>query len=72
VVVTPALASSVLPAALNWQNVANDFHGPTYAIAGLIVVGIVAAVVVQVRRHRRAASVAAGQPPARSHRAGRR
>jgi membrane protein DedA with SNARE-associated domain len=69
---TAALGIAGYALGANWQNVANDFHGPTYAIAGLIVAGIVAAVVVQVRRHRRAASVADGQPSARSHLAGRR
>jgi membrane protein DedA with SNARE-associated domain len=69
---TAALGIAGYALGANWQNVANDFHGPTYAIAGLIVAGIVAAVVVQVRRRRRAASVADGQPPARSRRASRR
>jgi membrane protein DedA with SNARE-associated domain len=45
----------------NWQSVANDFHGPTYAIAGLIVVGIVAAVIVHFRRRRRATSATGDQ-----------
>jgi membrane protein DedA with SNARE-associated domain len=66
---TAALGIAGYALGANWQNVANDFHGPTYAIAGLIVVGIVAAVVVHVRRRRRAA---AGQRPTDSARAGRR
>jgi membrane protein DedA with SNARE-associated domain len=65
---TAALGIAGYALGANWQNVANDFHGPTYAIAGLIVVGIVAAVVVHVRRRRRAA---AGQRPMDSARAGR-
>jgi membrane protein DedA with SNARE-associated domain len=35
----------------NWEHVANDFKGPTYVIAGLLVAGIV---VLLVRRHRKA------------------
>ena len=66
---TAALGIAGYALGANWQNVANDFHGPTYAIAGLIVAGIVAAVVVHVRRRRRAA---AGQRPMDSARAGRR
>jgi membrane protein DedA with SNARE-associated domain len=52
---TAALGIAGYALGSNWQNVANDFHGPTYAIAGLIVVGVVVAVVVHVRRRRRAA-----------------
>jgi membrane protein DedA with SNARE-associated domain len=66
---TAALGIAGYALGANWQNVANDFHGPTYAIAGLIVAGVVAAVVVHVRRRRRAA---AGQRPMDSARAGRR
>jgi membrane protein DedA with SNARE-associated domain len=61
---TAALGIAGYALGANWQNVANDFHGPTYAIAGLIAVGIVVAVVVHFRRRRRAASAADRQPPA--------
>ena len=37
----------------NWQSVANGFHGPTYAIAAIVVVAIAAAVIVRFRRARR-------------------
>jgi membrane protein DedA with SNARE-associated domain len=37
----------------NWQSVANGFHGPTYVIAGIIVVALAAAVVLHFRRGRR-------------------
>lgn len=40
----------------NWQNVANGFHGPTYAIAAIVVIAIVAAVIVHFRRTRRNSS----------------
>jgi membrane protein DedA with SNARE-associated domain len=36
----------------NWQNVANDFHGPTYVIAAIIVVAIVVAIVLHFRKRR--------------------
>jgi len=53
---TAALGIAGYALGANWQNVANDFHGPAYAIAGLIVAGIVAAVVAHFRRRRRATS----------------
>jgi membrane protein DedA with SNARE-associated domain len=37
----------------HWQSVANGFHGPTYAIAAIIAVALVAAVVLRIRRGRR-------------------
>jgi membrane protein DedA with SNARE-associated domain len=58
---TAALGIAGYALGANWQNVANDFHGPTYAIAGLIVIGIVAVVVVHFRRRRRATSAAGDQ-----------
>jgi membrane protein DedA with SNARE-associated domain len=67
---TAALGIAGYALGANWQSVANDFHGPTYAIAGLIVAGIVVAVVLHLRRRRRAA--ATGQPPMDSARTGRR
>ena len=44
----------------NWQHVANDFHGPTYAIAGIVVVALAVAVVLHFRRSRAAGDV--GEP----------
>jgi len=51
---TAALAILGYALGANWEHVANDFHGPTYAIAGLLVVGVV---VVIVRRRRAKAAV---------------
>jgi membrane protein DedA with SNARE-associated domain len=50
---TAALGIAGYALGANWQSVANDFHGVTYAIAGIIVVALVAAVVLYVRRARR-------------------
>ena len=49
---TVALGTAGYALGANWQNVANGFHGPTYAIAGIIVVGLAVAVVVHLRRRR--------------------
>ena len=54
---TAVLAIAGYALGANWEHVANDFHGPTYAIVGIIVVG---AVVLIVRRRK-----AAAQAPAR-------
>jgi LPXTG-motif cell wall-anchored protein len=66
---TAAFAIAGYALGANWEHVANDFHGPTYVIAGLLIVGII---VVLVRRRRKAAAaaattqdVAAAQPPSR-------
>ena len=37
----------------NWQSVANGFHGPTYIIAAVVGVAVLAALVVYFRRRRR-------------------
>jgi membrane protein DedA with SNARE-associated domain len=50
---TAALGIAGYALGANWQNVANDFHGPTYAIAGIIVVAAAAAIVLHLRRGRR-------------------
>ena len=60
---TAALAVGGYALGANWEHVANDFHGPTYAIAGLLVVGVV---VVIVRRRRAKAGLAAGAAPTAS------
>jgi membrane protein DedA with SNARE-associated domain len=44
----------------NWQSVANDFHGPTYAIAAVIVVALAAAAFLHFRRRPSAGAHAAG------------
>ncbi len=58
---TAALAILGYALGANWEHVANDFHGPTYAIAGILAVGLV--VVIVRRRRAKAASPApdAGQ-----------
>lgn len=58
---TAVLAIAGYAAGANWEHVANDFHGPTYAIAGIIVVGVI---VLIVRRRKAAAAAASGQAPA--------
>jgi LPXTG-motif cell wall-anchored protein len=47
---TAALAIAGYAIGANWEQVANDFHGPTYVIAGLLVT---AGVILLVRRRRR-------------------
>jgi membrane protein DedA with SNARE-associated domain len=56
---TAALGIAGYALGANWQHVANDFHGPTYAIAGVIAVALAAAVILRVRRRRKASP----QPP---------
>ncbi|MCQ4082358.1 DedA family protein [Streptomyces sp. RB6PN25] len=36
----------------NWQTIADDFHGPTYVIAGIVAVAAVVGVIVYIRRHK--------------------
>jgi membrane protein DedA with SNARE-associated domain len=57
---TAALAILGYALGANWEHVANDFHGPTYAIAGVLVIGLV---VVIVRRRRAKASASASTDP---------
>jgi membrane protein DedA with SNARE-associated domain len=57
---TAALAILGYALGANWEHVANDFHGPTYAIAGLLVVAVV--VVIVRRRRAKAAAPAPGAP----------
>jgi membrane protein DedA with SNARE-associated domain len=53
---TAALAIAGYALGANWQQVAGDFHGPTYIIGGLIVTGL--AVVLIRRRNARLAAAA--------------
>ena len=53
---TAALGIAGYALGANWEQVANDFHGPTYVIAALLVAGLVVLVV----RRRRAARPAPG------------
>jgi membrane protein DedA with SNARE-associated domain len=55
---TAALAILGYALGANWEHVANDFHGPTYAIAGILVIVVV--VVVVRRRRAKAAAPASG------------
>ena len=57
---TAALAVLGYALGANWEQVANDFHGPTYAIAGVLVIGVVVIIV----RRRRAKAAAPGAPRA--------
>jgi len=59
---TAALGIAGYALGANWQSVANDFHGPTYAIAGIVIVAVVVAAVLHFRRRgrRRTAPGAAG------------
>ena len=50
---TAALGFAGYALGANWQSVANGFHGPTYVIAGILVAGVAAAVIVRFRRGRR-------------------
>jgi membrane protein DedA with SNARE-associated domain len=50
---TAALGIAGYALGANWQQVASDFHGPTYAIVGLIAVALVAAVILHFRHRRR-------------------
>jgi membrane protein DedA with SNARE-associated domain len=57
---TAALAAAGYAVGANWQSVANDFHGPTYIIAAIVVIAIVIAVWRYARRRR--AELRAEQP----------
>ena len=57
---TAALGIAGYALGANWQSVANGFHGPTYAIAGIIAVAVVAAVFLHFRRGRRSGAGEAG------------
>lgn len=54
---TAALAGAGYAIGANWESVANGFHGPTYAIAAAVAVGIVIAAVTLLRRRRAEQSV---------------
>jgi membrane protein DedA with SNARE-associated domain len=54
---TAALGIAGYALGSNWQHIANDFHGPTYAIAGIVVVALAVAVVLHFRRRRAGAGV---------------
>jgi membrane protein DedA with SNARE-associated domain len=54
---TAALGIAGYALGSNWQHIANDFHGPTYAIAGIVVVALAVAVILHFRRRRAGADV---------------
>ncbi len=60
---TAALGIAGYALGANWEHVANEFHGPTYVIAGLAVAGLL---VVVVRRRRRNAAAAETDGPVRA------
>jgi membrane protein DedA with SNARE-associated domain len=57
---TAALAWAGYAVGGRWQQVADDFHGPTYAIAGIIAIGVALGIAVFVRSRRAAAGAAPG------------
>jgi membrane protein DedA with SNARE-associated domain len=60
---TAALGIAGYALGANWQSVANDFHGPTYVIAGVVIVAVVVAAVLHFRRRgRRRTAPGAGGP----------
>jgi membrane protein DedA with SNARE-associated domain len=52
---TAALAWAGYAVGGRWQQVADDFHGPTYAIAGLVAIGVALGIAMFVRGRRAAA-----------------
>lgn len=56
---TAALAWAGYAVGSRWETISNDFHGPTYAFAGIVALAAVLAVVLFVRKRR-----AAGREPA--------
>ncbi len=58
---TAALGIAGYALGANWEQVANDFHGPTYAIAGVLLVAVVV-IVVRRRRARNAARAGSADP----------
>jgi membrane protein DedA with SNARE-associated domain len=63
---TAALGIAGYAVGANWEQVANDFHGPTYVIAGVLVIGLVVLVVRRRRAKARGALAAGGAAPART------
>jgi membrane protein DedA with SNARE-associated domain len=49
---TAALGIAGYALGANWQSVANGFQGPTYAIAGIVVIALAVALIMYVRRNR--------------------
>jgi hypothetical protein len=60
---TAALAIAGYALGANWEHVADDFHGPSYAIAGIIAVALASVVVLHFYRRRRRNADATATPP---------
>ena len=58
---TAALAWAGYAVGSRWETIANDFHGPTYVFAAVLVLAAVVALAVFVRKRRRAAARAAAE-----------
>jgi membrane protein DedA with SNARE-associated domain len=67
---TAALGIAGYALGANWQSVANGFHGPTYVIAGIIVVALAVAVIVHFRRRGAGGTPARRSPDAEAPAAG--
>jgi membrane protein DedA with SNARE-associated domain len=61
---TAALAYAGYAVGTNWQSIVNAFRGPTYIIAGLVVIGLIIAIWWYVRRHRADRTAGDRQPDA--------
>jgi LPXTG-motif cell wall-anchored protein len=57
---TAALGIAGYALGANWEHIAKDFNGPTYAIAGILVIGVIAFIVVRRRRNKLTARDARG------------
>jgi membrane protein DedA with SNARE-associated domain len=58
---TAALGIAGYALGANWEHIANDFKGPTYAIAAILVIGVIAVIVLRRRRGSKAQPPAQGQ-----------
>ncbi len=65
---TAALAYAGYAVGSNWQSIASAFRGPTYIIAGLVVIGLAIAIWWYVRRRRADRTTADRRPDARAGR----
>ena len=68
---TAALAYAGYAVGSSWQSIANAFRGPTYIIAGLVVLGLIIAIWWYVRRHRADRAAGGGGPTQRRQPAAR-
>ena len=69
---TAALACAGYLVGKNWGNVASALHGPSYVLAGLLVLLVVFAIVMLLRRRRRERAERGGQGRPGTHRTGER